>query len=177
MLSRGSGFADTGEKTRLSKNPKDEVACGLVLDYTKLQGLDHETEDPIIAGEDCEIIGEHSRIPIAWNQRLSFKDLDEDVIKEFRISNNFGQLSHFLYDFHIALRELNISSIQPLKNYKRSLTLSDNDRLWRETQRKLDKIKQDSRLTGEINSIRIEPPFILCLKALLSQLSNEWAGR
>ena len=179
MLSRGAGFDNTGEKTRLSKNPKDEVACGLVLDYTKLQGLDHKTEDLIIAGEDCEIIGEHSRIPIAWNQRLSFEDLgkDENVIKEFRISNNFGQLSHFLYDFHIALRELNISSIQPLKNYKRSLTLSDNDRLWRETQRKLDKIKQDSRLTGEINSIRIEPPFILCLKALLSQLSNEWAGR
>ncbi|MBD2663531.1 hypothetical protein B6N60_03427 [Richelia sinica FACHB-800] len=40
MMSIGSGFSDTEEITRMSQNPQDEVACGLVLQDKKLQELD-----------------------------------------------------------------------------------------------------------------------------------------
>lgn len=40
MMSISSGFPDTEEITRMSQNPQDEVACGLVLQDQKLQELD-----------------------------------------------------------------------------------------------------------------------------------------
>ena len=46
MLSKGSGFEDTEEITVLSENPKDEAACGLVMDGTKLKGLGRKFKDP-----------------------------------------------------------------------------------------------------------------------------------
>lgn len=39
-MSISSGFPDTEEITRMSQNPQDEVACGLVLQDQKLQELD-----------------------------------------------------------------------------------------------------------------------------------------
>ena len=50
MLSVGSGFDDTEEITYLSKKLQDEVACGLLLNNTKLKGLDKKSKDPIISG-------------------------------------------------------------------------------------------------------------------------------
>ncbi|MEA5579452.1 hypothetical protein [Anabaena sp. UHCC 0451] len=40
IMSISSGFPDTEEITRMSQNPQDEVACGLVLQDQKLQELD-----------------------------------------------------------------------------------------------------------------------------------------
>jgi hypothetical protein len=168
MLSRGSGFEDTEVITRLSDKPKDEVACGLVLTKSRLKGFDRKFKDPIIAGENCELNG----VSIAWNERL---EIEEDV-QTFRIPT-FDRLSRFLYDFHVALKDLDIEGIRPLKTYKRSLEPSDNQKIWSGTKRALDKLLQDNHFHGDSTRIRVEPPFILCLKALLNYLSSDWAGR
>jgi len=166
MLSNGSGFRDTEEKTKLSANPKDEVACGLVLSDSRLKGLTRKQEDPLIAGEDYQLDGEE----MSGESRLI---LGEDV-KEFRVSK-LVQLPKFLHDFHLALPELEIEGIKPLEGYKRSIDLSDNEKLWRDTKKEMDALLLTVK--GKSENIRIEPPFILGLKALLRVLGKEWAGR
>jgi hypothetical protein len=173
MLTKGSGFEDRIlEKTRLSQRPKDEVACGLVLGRTRLTGLGKKTKDPLIAGEDCEINGN----PIDWSERLEF----EGNIRELKIPH-LVQLRTFLDDFHVSLKELEIEEILPLQDYE----LGDepgaepestyNQTLWRNTQRELTNVLLNMK--GETDDIRVEPPFIIGLKALLHVLAKEWAGK
>jgi hypothetical protein len=173
MLTKGSGFEDRIlEKTRLSQRPKDEVACGLVLGRTRLTGLGKKTKDPLIAGEDCEINGN----PIDWSERLEF----EGNIRELKIPD-LVQLRTFLDDFHVSLKELEIEEILPLQDYE----LGDepgaepestyNQTLWRNTQRELTNVLLNMK--GETDDIRVEPPFIIGLKALLHVLAKEWAGK
>jgi len=163
MLSGGSGFDDTGEITRLSQRPKDEVCYGLVLSSTKLQGLTRKTKDPLIAGEDYEVNGNQ----ISWRDRLEL----EGNIEQFQISE-FEQLSKFLDEFNLALQELEIEGLKPMKGFKAGVGLEADysERLWRETKRELT-------IRGESDNISIEPPFILGLKALLRVLGKEWAGK
>ena len=163
MLSGGSGFDDTGEITRLSQRPKDEVCYGLVLSSTKLQGLTRKTKDPLIAGEDYEVNGHQ----ISWRDRLEL----EGNIEQFQISE-FEQLSKFLDEFNLALQELEIEGLKPMKGFNAGVGLEADysERLWRETKRELT-------IRGESDNISIEPPFILGLKALLQVLGKEWAGK
>ena len=169
MLSKGSGFEDTGEKTRLSEKPKDEVACGLVLGRTKLKGLKRKTKDPLIAGEDCIVNGEE----IGWKDRLEL----EGTIGDFQVPY-LGQLRGFMDEFNLALKELEIDGLKPLEGYhvgKEGLEPSYNDQLWRNTQRELTSVLLG--IKGDADNIHVEPPFILGLKALLRVLSKEWAGK
>ena len=173
MLTKGSGFNDRIlERTRLTQRPKDEVACGLVLGRTRLTGLDTKTEDMLIAGEDCEINGES----IEWRDRLEFKG----NIQQLEIPKLI-QLRTFLDDFHVSLKELKIEEILPLQDYE----LGDepgaepestyNQSLWRDTERELTNVLLNMK--GETDDIRVEPPFIMGLKALLKVLAKEWAGK
>lgn len=169
MLSKGSGFKDTEEITRLSESPKDEAACGLVLSDSKLQGLTKKDKDLPIAGENCEV----NRQPINWESRLDF----EDDVENFRIPN-LVQLPKFLDDFHVALRELKIEGLTPLEGYKVSkadLGYNPNDKLWRDTSKELTNVLL--KIKGNSDNIRVEPPFILGLKALLRVLGKEWADK
>jgi hypothetical protein len=168
MLSKGSGFPDTEEITRLSQKPKDEVACGLVLGKTKLTGLRKKDKDPLIAGENCEVNG----TLIDWRDRLEL----EGNIVTFQVSE-FEQLRNFLDEFNLALRELNIDGLKPMGNYSPSVGLepSYSDKLWRKTRDELRKVTLE--IKGEADNIRVEPPFILGLKALLRVLGKEWAGK
>ncbi|MEA5572381.1 hypothetical protein [Calothrix sp. UHCC 0171] len=167
MLSKASGFEDTEVPTRLSENLKDEVACGLVLNQTKLVGLKKKVKDPLVAGEQCEVNGK----TIDWNSRLQLEE-DEEEIEKFVIPK-LVQLPKFLYDFHVALKDLEIEGIKPLKGYKRSLDLQDNEKFWRETNRELTNILL--KVKGKSENIRFEPPYILGLKALLRVLGKDWA--
>jgi hypothetical protein len=169
MLSKGSGFEDTEVKTRLSQNLKDEVACGLVLSETKLQGLKKKVKDPLIAGEDCEING---RL-INWDARLELQE-DEDNVEQFTIPE-LAILPQFLYDFHVALRDLEIEGIKPLEGYKRSPNPQDNKKLWDDTKRELTNILL--KIKGKSDNIRLEPPYILALKALMRVLGKDWADK
>jgi hypothetical protein len=172
MLCEGSGFQDTEEPTRLSQRPKHEVACGLVLSQSKLKGLDQQTEDLLIAGEGCEINGRR----IQFNERL---DLGEELVSQFEVSE-IAQLAVFVNSFQRAIKQLGIEGIQPLAGY--SITdndeqqqLDENGQLWREVQRELTAILL--RMKGESpDDIRVEPPFILAVKALLQVLGQRWAS-
>ncbi|WP_254010849.1 hypothetical protein [Limnofasciculus baicalensis] len=170
MLSKGSGFEDTEEVTRLTNNPKHEVACGLVLNESKLEGLTRKVKDLPIAGEAYEVNG----IPISYSSRLDF----EDEVEDFKVPQ-LVQLSKFLSDFNLALKELEIEGIQPMESYKVGKVLdrgsNQNDKLWRDTNRELTNVLL--KIKGKSDNIRVEPPFILGLKALLRVLGKEWAEK
>ncbi|WP_217359989.1 cell division protein FtsA [Anabaena sp. UHCC 0253] len=172
MMSIASGFPDTEELTRLSQNPKDEAACGLVLKDRKLQGLGKKEKDPVIAGEDCKISGEN----FGWQERLEFKGKS---ISKYEIPE-LTQLKLFLNAFHASLDELGIDGIKPLDGYELKEYPDDpdpdyNEKLWRATERELR--NSLNAIKGNIEDIREEPPFIIGLKALLRVLGKEWAGK
>ena len=166
MLSKGSGFEDTDETTQMSQRPKDEVACGLVLRDTELQPMGNKIKDPIIAGEAFHINGQ------AYSE-LARMQLDEDD-DDFHLEiPQLVEIPKFLYDFHVALRELDIEGVKPVPGYSRSADPAKNDKLWRNTRKELDELLQDYR--GKSDEIRPEPSFVLGLKALLKALGRQWA--
>lgn len=206
MLSKGSGFKDDQVTTRLSQRPKDEVACGLVLSDTPLEGKNLKDEDPLIAGESCEIkiAGESYEIngkkisiydPLNFDEEDSNKftirtehgeksiilrvgaddklNFDEEDIREFIIPELII-LPQFLDDFHQALKDLKIESITPLPVYKPKNN-HEKSKLWSEVKDELDSLLLD--LKGKSENIRLEPPFILSLKALLKVLGGQWARK
>ncbi len=164
MLSHASGFEDIGVDTALSPLPKDEVACGLVLDESHLKGLDKRDEDLLIAGEACTINGE----TLDWNSRMKVSG----AIADFSVPQ-FTQLTHFLNSFHRTLEEQRTEGIQGFKGYTVSDEPEANAELWRTTTRELK--RSLLQLRGDADDVRIEPPFILELKALLQVLGNRWA--
>jgi hypothetical protein len=170
MLSKGSGFEDSEEITRLSQKPKDEVACGLVLSDTKLKGLNKKEKDLLIAGENCVINGEN----FSYRDRIAF----EDKLESFKIPE-LDRLSTFIDEFNLALKELEIEGIKPMPQFKKGqgLEASYKDKLWRKTRRELDNILLKEFGQSEADNIRPESPFILGLKALLRTLGEEWAGK
>ena len=183
IMSLASKFDDTHEDTLLSSAPKDEVACGLVLSDSKLTGLTRKDDLVLIAGEVCSINGE----PIDWNSRLkiSNNEIDsfsvEDKIANFTIPEELTQLPKFLYAFHAALRVLQIEGIKPLEGYKvlREYSIEqdrlNNQKLWSDTSKELT--ASLLKIRGNTDDIRLEPPFILVLKALLSVLGKRWAEK
>ena len=166
ILSRGANIQDTKEETRLSSRPKDEVACGLVLDATKLEGLTLHSPDELIPGEAYLVNGQ----PRSWDQPMVIMD----DIETFDIPN-LDNLNTFLYEFHKALRELRIEGIRHLPGYKLSTEFDDNAKIWQGTKRSLDRIMKESQMKGDPTRIQMQPPFILGLKALLEYLGKEWA--
>jgi hypothetical protein len=168
MLSLASGFADTKVATHLSSNPKDEVACGLVIGEqrgNRLKGLGRKG-DYVIAGEPYEINGER----FEWNHRWEFKD----KIDSFKIGP-LEQLPRFLKSFHDALDSLEIEDVQPFEGYVVSEDTAENAELWRETNRALSAALLRIRGTGD--DVRPEATFILGLKALLETLGHRWADK
>lgn len=177
MLSKGSGFSDTQETTHLSQNPKHEVSCGLVLEQTSLTGLQENTDVSPIAGEKYEVRyvkdGEEKTDIIDSKARLI---LQGDV-QSFKIPE-LTNLKQFVYDYHVALRELNIQSVQPVEWYTEESPISNTDKnsqLWRDVIRTLDNTLLS--IKGDARNIRQEPPFILELKSLLSVLGKKWANK
>jgi|688.fasta_scaffold12770_8 hypothetical protein len=168
MMTVSAKLADTEEPTRLSQNPKDEAACGLVLRTRELEGLGRKDKDPIIAGEDCIISGER----FGYQERLDFRG---NSVTQYEIPS-LGQLKLFLDAFHIGLDDLGIETIKPLEKYRVKDPGSEyNVKLWRATERDLR--NSLNAIQGNIEDIREEPPFIMALKALLRVLGREWAGK
>ncbi len=170
MLAAPSGLEEIDNPTQLSQRPKDEVVCGLVIDKTKLTGLDKKDKDLLIAGETCQI---NSR-EIAWTSRLELDD-DENV-SEFTIPQ-IDRLKQFVEDFNRGLKDLDIEEIKPFNTYQRKTGLDPqySVKLWSDTHKEMKKILLD--IKGKSDDLRIEPPFIIGLKALLRVLAKEWAGK
>jgi hypothetical protein len=170
MLAVPSGLEEVDNPTQLSQRPKEEVVCGLVLDRSKLKGLDKKDKDPIIAGEFCQI----NDRKIAWASRLEFDDCEN--INDFEVPQ-LDRLKQFVEDFNRGLKDLEIEEIKPFNTYQRKSGLDPqySAKLWSATQKELRKMLIDMK--GKSDDLRIEPPFIMGLKALLRVLANEWAGK
>jgi hypothetical protein len=164
ILSQSSGFENIDVNTALSPLPKDEVACGLVLSESHLKGLEKRDEDLLLAGEAFTVNG-HT---LDWNSRMKISG----TIEDFSVPQ-LTQLTHFLNVFHNLLDSERIEGIPPFKEYQISEDPDANTELWRTTSRELKKTLL--RLRGNADDIRVEPPFILGLKALLQVLGNRWA--
>jgi hypothetical protein len=205
MLSVGSEFEDTEQVTRLSTRPKDEAACGLVVTGTKLKGMDKKIKDPLIGGEaytlklKSEVTEKNISVKMPGESRLSSEEAlgiwrsqhpeeaadseaDDWDITDFQVTE-LKELAKFLYQFHKALKELNIQTITPINDFVRSPERDRNPKLWDETQRELDnlllQLKEEAKTAKgkQSDKIRWEPSFILGLKALLRVLGKQWAEK
>ncbi|WGV28560.1 hypothetical protein [Halotia branconii] len=163
MLSKGSGFPDTEEITRLSKRPKDEIACGLVEDTSRLQELMEKDKKILIAGENCQVNGSK----ISWDSLFKL----EKNIEYFQI-DNLEHLKMFYKEFNLALGELEIDGLTPLPGYQPVQGAEANQRLWQNIHKELTGLMPNAN--KDFSNIMMEPPFILGLKALLRVLTKEW---
>ncbi len=173
MVADGSGLQETsGSDTQISQRPKDEAACGLVLDKSKLQGLERRTKDPLIAGENCRINGQN----VGFDQRM---EAGGDDISSIEAPVSLDRLVDFINSFNEGIKDLEIEEeIKPFSQYRRGsgLEASYVDAL-------MDKTMTELRSTlininnGDGERLRVEPPFILGLKALMRVLAREWAGK
>jgi hypothetical protein len=175
MLSFGSQFEDTEEVTQLSHRLDDEVACGLILNRTKLKQTDNLTSNLLILGESSQITlrnfeGESQEHQINQVESLFTLNRTQEIAS---IDVNLVVLPQFLYQFHRALRDLNIQTITPIKGFVHSPERNGNQKLWDNTQRELDHL-----ILQEIDrdNTSLEPSFILGLKALLRVLAEQWAN-
>ena len=166
MLEKGSKFSSQKSRvtTRLSKKLKDEVACGLVLNNRQLVGwgdVEDWTKEQLISGEYCSIDG----LAVSPYERLPISGIIH--IDKFEIPDSLSNLRQFVSDFNEVASSLGIQGINPIK-------LTDED--FSDTHRELEDMLLSSQGKDSEN-IRIEPPFILALKALLSTLGKKWAGK
>jgi hypothetical protein len=172
MLSNASDLQESKDPTRVSKAPKDEVACGLVLGRSRLSGMDRGTVDHPIAGENFTINGEE----FLFSSRLNTDDIDGNI-NSFTIPD-LRNLKEFVDRFNEAVIDLKVDDLKPLDNYnKREKCLEQDysDLLWDKVDRQLRSVLANIR--GDATAIREEPPFILGLKALLNVLAKEWANK
>ena len=185
MVIKGSEFKPRSESTSISDQPKEEAACGLVVGKKKL-GDPSNAEDELIAGEPCKI-GSYS---FAWDSYIRFNpDLNENIntLQVVRNAEELVNLPKFLYWFHKRLRARRDIPIPPIKGFslgdpsksdEQNLqeTIEKNERIWNLVVKKLrNSLVLEEGTTTE--NIRLEPPFILGLKALIAVLAEEWAKR
>jgi len=163
MLHSGSTLKAINGKTYLSKKPKQEAACGLIVSGNILEELQDDEGNPIedllISGEACQINGKS----FAWNERLIFPS----HVDAIQVSSNLEKLKAFLVAFHESIATL--KQIKPLKRFENESYIEN---LWSST---LTKVNESTvNIKGDVEDIREEPPFILGLKALLEVLGDEW---
>jgi hypothetical protein len=178
MMSKGSGgFSDAGRNTYISQAPKNEVAYGLVVPLLITPNIDDQNS--YIAGESYQVNGQPQDVYTFVRLPKPSSDDDEQQ-PEFKFEiPTLVQLPKFLKEFHQALDDLDIKSIDHLAGYKRSEKLEDNQVLWTDT---LNEIQAELNImvgqaNGDIKKFPLEPPFILGLKALLKVLGAKWASK
>jgi hypothetical protein len=173
LLSKASGLEEMDETTRVSKIPKDEIACGLVMSQTKLSGMDikQKAKDDPISGENFRVNDRE----FAFHDRVNLTNIGSDI-NSLHISD-LQHLKQFVNEFNDAIVELEIDDIQPLDTYSRRQGLDPaySRRLWDKVDRELRSVLSNMR--GDPTEIQENPPFILGLKSLLTVLAQEWAGR
>jgi hypothetical protein len=166
MLNKGSGFQyQKSVSIRLSSQPKDEVAYGLILsaEQNQLQIPDN-LDNRLIAGEDYKYTEAGVLKTGDYSSRLSFQQ--HSIIQGFKM-NNLTNLKQFFQDYHKAVMTLNSPSIEPFPKYSESTW---QDQLWDKVTERLNDVYLPGNMKGEAKSIRLDPPFIMGLKVLLDVL-------
>ncbi|WP_254172907.1 tubulin-like doman-containing protein [Planktothrix pseudagardhii] len=166
MLNKGSGFEyQKPVSIRLSSQPKDEVAYGLILSAQQNQlQIPDNSDNRLIAGEDYEYTETGVLKTGDYSSRLSLQQ--HSTIQGFQMEN-LTNLKQFFQDYHEAIITLNNSSIQPFSKYSDSTW---QDRLWYQVAERLNDVYLPGNMTGNSSNIRLEPPFIMGLKVLLDVL-------
>jgi hypothetical protein len=172
IISDASGLKETNDSIYMSRKPGDEVACGLVLNKTKLQGLKPRTKDPLIAGESCRINGQN----VSFDQRMS---ADGDDITLIEAPPELDRLIDFINSFNQGIKDLGIEEeIKPFSQYRQGSGLEAGY-----SEELFDKTMTELRSTlininnGDSEKFLVEPSFILELKSLMKVLAREWAGK
>lgn len=170
MIASASGLQMSSSNTQLSKKPKDEAACGLVVEGTTLTIFDGL--DPWISGETCSING----VITNFDQRMILER------KKFKVEapQNFSKLLDFVNSFNEKIIDLRAEEyITPLSQYRKGNGLDDTyaKSLFSKTNKEMRSMLDEINKESDPRKVRIEPPFILGLKALLRILTKEWAER
>jgi hypothetical protein len=172
IISDASGLKETNDSIYMSRKPGDEVACGLVLNKTKLQGLKPRTKDPLIAGESCRINGQN----VSFDQRMS---ADGDDITLIEAPPQLDRLIDFINSFNQGIKDLGIEEeIKPFSQYHQGsgLEAGYSEELFDKTMTELrSTLININNVDGE--KFLVEPSFILGLKSLMKVLAREWAGK
>ena len=180
MVVRGSSFKPSNRTIYLSDVPKEEAACGLVVGKKQL-GEPSLDENALIAGEPCTI-GEFN---FNWDDYIQFNEGVEEDINELQIGD-LVNIPRFLYWLHKSLKfhKINIPPIDgfslgdPKKSEEENLkdAFENNSSLWETVIEEMqESMALDDGVTTE--NIRLEPPFILALKALMDVLAKRWAKK
>lgn len=179
LMEKAAGFGDLRDfETELSRSPKGEVACGLVVDInnSKLRGISEARAegDALVAGEIYGIGDDKRREPLA-RMKWSDEDLDSARMPE---PEEFEILPMFLYEFHVALKEQRPTrALKPLGKalYAESPRAAENPQLWRDVSRRMERYW--SQMGKEASKAQLEPPFIIGLRSLVDVLAQRWADK
>lgn len=154
VFARATDFRDCASQAfeiRLSKNPKAEVAHGLVIDVKHMESaietnyfVDDDPRPPLLAGEEVVIDGVQS----PWNTMLR----EGDVHRSLTVRDSLPQLQQYL------------------KNVK--LAGSDDPLLIPRCVEAVNQAFYDAKGDHHAN---LEPPFITALRAVLEERSRVWA--
>jgi hypothetical protein len=180
MMIQASKLEPVAVTSVISSRPKDEVAYGLVVKENTLTSRTF-IKEAIIAGEPCQI-GVHR---FEWDDYIEVNSEIFETTAELQVFN-LVNLPQFLYCLHKQLRSKSDISISPVEGYslgdtKRTddenlvNTFEDNLDLWESVYEQLE----DSLALDEatVESIHLDPPFILGLKALIEILAKRWARK
>jgi hypothetical protein len=173
MIADSSGLTENDSVIRDSRKAGDEVACGLVLNKSKLKGLKLRDKDPLIAGENCRINGQNVR----FDQRMSVAGDDITLIEA---PPQLDRLIDFINSFNEGIKDLGIEEeIKPFSGYHKGsgLEASYSEELFDKTMTELRSTLININNGGNSEQLQVEPPFILGLKALMNVLAREWAGK
>jgi hypothetical protein len=182
MVTDASTFKPRGEISLVSTSPKEEAACGLVVNNVHLRDTTID-ENELIAGEPCKI----GSYVFDWNSYIKFDTNSIENINSLKVVDKAEELINlprFLYWFHKRLKanpDINIPAIKGYSTGNSKKTDEDNlEETITQNKPLLDKVvrklKQSLVLQkgATTESIRLEPPFIIALKALLEVLAEDW---
>ncbi|NCJ06378.1 hypothetical protein GS597_07610 [Synechococcales cyanobacterium C] len=170
VLAKAGGFEPRDYDTVLSDQPKQEAAAGLVVSTTQLKGLNNP-DDIIFNGLPCKINNQE----FSAHDRLEVPD-NVERIERFEI-HDFSTYLEFVDNFNRILASERISSIQPLRDFRRDRNFVF-DETWKD---KLDRevitCCNARGKKGTREDFQAEPPFLMVHKAFLKVLAKEWATK
>ncbi|XZF62201.1 MAG: hypothetical protein ACSI46_25000 [Gloeotrichia echinulata DVL01] len=172
MLQEGSSISYSQiQNTILSEKPKDEVACGLVLDKENIPlQIPPNLDNSLIAGEACEFRvkkgnGSEETYPFRDNQRLKQPNMGE--MTNFQIPD-LANIQKFWESFR---KIFDAENLHETIEGRIPILEKDFDDFQEQIETKLSTYLENN-MQKHVSEIRFEPPFIICLKVLLETLDE-----
>lgn len=167
MIVKGSDFSVSDAKldTRLSKRPKSEVAWGLVQGKNLSIWSEINKDFTIFPGEECRCVGDDgSSFLVGPYDLLNL----EGVINDFSVVD-IGNLRTFVSLFNQAVIDMKLQKFRPIHTIADVSEEEFYEALFLRASQRLDSDLRKN-MVGPADSIRLEPPFVLGVKAILRSL-------